>query len=336
MSSTPQLIDPFARKVSYLRVSVTDRCDFRCYYCMSEDMTFLPKKELLTLEELDRMCTTFVDLGVSKLRITGGEPLVRKGIMTFFDGMSRHLKSGALKELTLTTNGSQLGRCAQPLYDAGVRRVNISLDTLNEEKFAEITRRGSFKQVMEGIDAADKAGLKIKVNAVALKGTNDDELHDMVSWCGQRGFDLTMIEVMPMGDMGEADRLDQYWPLTDVRKELESRWTVENIPLNTGGPASYVRVKETGGRVGFITPLTHNFCESCNRVRLTCTGQLFMCLGQEDEADLRAALRNHEGNEALVAAIQAAIARKPKGHDFDYSRQVIEGEMSRHMNHTGG
>ncbi len=333
---TPQLIDPFARTVSYLRVSVTDRCDFRCYYCMSEDMTFLPKKELLTLEELDRMCTAFVDMGVSKLRITGGEPLVRKGIMTFFESMSRHLASGALKELTLTTNGSQLAKFAQPLYDAGVRRVNISLDTLNEDKFKEITRWGRFKQVMDGIDAADQTGLKIKINAVALKGTNDDELHDMVAWCGERGFDLTMIEVMPMGDMGDADRLDQYWPLSDVRKELESRWTVSDIGLNTGGPAKYVRIDETGGRVGFITPLTHNFCESCNRVRLTCTGQLFLCLGQEDEADLRAALRNHEGNDALNAAILAAIARKPKGHDFDYSRQVIEGEISRHMNHTGG
>lgn len=334
--SAPQLIDPFARRVDYLRVSVTDRCDFRCYYCMSEDMTFLPKKELLTLEELDRMCTAFVDMGVSKLRITGGEPLVRKSIMTFFDSMSRHLASGALKELTLTTNGSQLGKFAQPLYDAGVRRVNISLDTLNEQKFKEITRWGRFKQVMDGVDAADKAGLKIKINAVALKGTNDDELHDMVEWCGKRGFDLTWIEVMPMGDMGDADRLDQYWPLSDVRKELESRWSVEDIGLNTGGPAKYVRIGETGGRVGFITPLTHNFCESCNRVRLTCTGQLFLCLGQEDEADLRGAMRNHSGNEALIAAILAAIARKPKGHDFDYSRQQIEGEVSRHMNHTGG
>ncbi len=332
----PQLVDPFNRTVSYLRVSVTDRCDFRCFYCMSEDMTFLPKKELLTLEELDRMCSAFVDMGVTKLRITGGEPLVRKGIMTFFNSMSRHLASGALKELTLTTNASQLARFAQPLFDAGVRRINVSLDTLDEQKFKEITRWGGFGQVMGGVDAADKAGLKIKINMVALKGTNDDELHDMVAWCGARGFDLTMIEVMPMGDMGGVDRLDQYWPLSDVRKMLESRWTVENIALNTGGPAKYVRIGETGGRVGFITPLTHNFCESCNRVRLTCTGQLFLCLGQEDEADLRAALRGFEGNEALNAAIIAAIARKPKGHDFDYSRQEIEGEVSRHMNHTGG
>ncbi len=332
----PQLVDPFNRAVSYLRVSVTDRCDFRCFYCMSEDMTFLPKKELLTLEELDRMCSAFVDMGVTKLRITGGEPLVRKGIMTFFDSMSRHLASGALKELTLTTNASQLARFAQPLFDAGVRRINVSLDTLDEQKFKEITRWGRFGQVMDGVDAADKAGLKIKINMVALKGTNDDELHDMVAWCGARGFDLTMIEVMPMGDMGGVDRLEQYWPLCDVRKALESRWTVEDIALNTGGPAKYARIGETGGRVGFITPLTHNFCESCNRVRLTCTGQLFLCLGQEDEADLRAALRGFEGNEALNAAIIAAIARKPKGHDFDYSRQEIEGEVSRHMNHTGG
>jgi len=299
-------------------------------------MTFLPKKELLTLEELDRMCSAFVDMGVSKLRITGGEPLVRKGIMTFFDSMSRHLASGALKELTLTTNGSQLTRFARPLYDAGVRRINVSLDTLNEEKFKQITRWGRFGQVMDGVDAADKAGIKIKINAVALKGTNDDELHDMVEWCGARGFDLTWIEVMPMGDMGDADRLDQYWPLSDVRKQLESRWSVEDIGLNTGGPAKYVQIRETGGRVGFITPLTHNFCESCNRVRLTCTGQLYMCLGQEDEADLRAALRDHEGNDALNEAIIRAIARKPKGHDFDYSRQKIAGEMTRHMNHTGG
>ncbi len=333
---TPQLIDPYQRIVSYLRVSVTDRCDFRCYYCMAEEMTFLPKKELLTLEELDRMCSTFIDMGVSKLRITGGEPLVRKGIMTFFQSMSRHLKSGALKELTLTTNGSQLARFAEPLYQCGVRRINISIDTLQPKKFAEITKRGDFAKVMAGIEAADKAGLKIKINAVALKGVNDDELHSMVEWCGERGYDLTWIEVMPMGDMGEVDRLNQYWPLSDIRKQLNERWTVEDIPLNTGGPATYVKVKETGGRVGFITPLTHNFCESCNRVRLTCTGQLYMCLGQEDAADLRAAMRDHEGNEALIAEINAAIARKPKGHDFDYSRQVIEGEMSRHMNHTGG
>ncbi|MBL4807380.1 MAG: GTP 3',8-cyclase MoaA [Rhodobacteraceae bacterium] len=337
MTKIPSLIDPFERTIDYLRVSVTDRCDFRCYYCMSENMTFLPKKELLSLEELDRMCSAFIDLGVKKLRITGGEPLVRKGIMTFFDSMSRHVASGALRELTLTTNGSQLVRFAQPLWDAGVRRVNISLDTLDDAKFAKITRWGRFGQVMDGIDAAQKVGLAIKINVVALKGANDDEIHTMVEWCGQRGFDLTVIEVMPMGDLGDTDRLDQYWSLKDVRTEIETRWTLTDIPLNTGGPARYVRVEETGGRIGFITPLTHNFCESCNRVRLTCTGQLFMCLGQEDETDLRASMRDHPDSDLpLHAAIRGAIAHKPKGHDFDYSRQKIAGEMTRHMSHTGG
>jgi len=337
MTHAPKLVDPFARDVNYLRVSVTDRCDLRCYYCMSENMTFLPKKELLSLEELDRLCSTFVDMGVSKLRITGGEPLVRRGIMGFFDDMSRHLATDALKELTLTTNATQLHKFAQPLKDAGVKRINVSLDTLDEKKFAEITRWGRFQQVMDGIDAADKAGLAIKINAVALKGTNDDEAIRMVEWCGERGFDVTFIEVMPMGDMGEADRLDQYWSLKDVRAKLATRYSLQDIPLNTGGPASYVRVEETGGRVGFITPLTHNFCESCNRVRLTCTGQLYMCLGQEDDADLRKVLRaNPEDDAPLRAAITSAIARKPKGHDFDYSRQKIQGEMTRHMSHTGG
>ena len=337
MLHMPKLVDPFAREVTYLRVSVTDRCDLRCFYCMSENMTFLPKKELLSLEELDRLCTTFIDMGVSKLRVTGGEPLVRRGIMTFFDDMSRHLASGALRELTLTTNATQLHKFAQPLKDAGVKRLNVSLDTLDEEKFAMITRWGRFRQVMEGIDAADKAGLSIKINMVALKGTNDDEAHRMVEWCGQRGFDLTFIEVMPMGDMGDADRRDQYWSLKDVRTKLESQWTLSDIPLNTGGPASYVRIEETGGRVGFITPLTHNFCESCNRVRLDCKGQLHMCLGQEDDADLRKVLRDNPGdNQPMRDAINAAIARKPKGHDFDYSRQNIQGQMRRHMSHTGG
>lgn len=337
MLHMPKLVDPFAREVSYLRVSVTDRCDLRCFYCMSENMTFLPKKELLSLEELDRLCTTFIDMGVSKLRVTGGEPLVRRGIMTFFDDMSRHLAAGALKELTLTTNATQLHKFAQPLKDAGVKRINVSLDTLDEEKFAEITRWGRFRQVMEGVDAADKAGLAIKINAVALKGTNDDEVHKMVEWCGKRGFDVTFIEVMPMGDMGDADRRDQYWSLKDVRAELATNWTLADIPLNTGGPANYVRVEETGGRVGFITPLTHNFCESCNRVRLDCQGQLHMCLGQEDDADMRKVLRDNPGNnQPLRDAINTAIARKPKGHDFDYSRQQIQGEMRRHMSHTGG
>ena len=337
MKPAPQLIDPFARAVNYLRVSVTDRCDLRCFYCMSENMNFLPKKELLSLEELDRLCTNFVEMGVTKLRITGGEPLVRKGIMSFFDDMSRHLATGALSELTLTTNATQLHKFSKPLVDAGVKRINVSLDTLDEAKFKDITRWGRFNQVMDGIDAAQAAGLAIKINAVALKGTNDDEVHKMVEWCGERGFDITFIEVMPMGDMGDTDRKDQYWSLKDVRTELETQWSLSDIPLNTGGPATYVRVNETGGRVGFITPLTHNFCESCNRVRLSCTGQLYMCLGQEDEADLRKVLRDNPADDtALKSAITAAIARKPKGHDFDYSRQKVQGEMSRHMSHTGG
>jgi cyclic pyranopterin phosphate synthase len=335
--SAPKLIDPFARAITYLRVSVTDRCDFRCVYCMSENMTFLPKKELLSLEELDRLCSLFIGLGVEKLRITGGEPLVRRGIMDFFKAMSRHLDSGALRELTLTTNGSQLRKYAKQLAACGVKRVNISLDTLDEAKFAKITRWGRLAQVLDGIDAAQEAGLHVKINAVALKGVNDTELEQLVGWCGTRGMDLTFIEVMPMGDIGNEDRLDQYWSLDDVRAQINSFAPLIDVPDQTGGPARYTRVVETGQRIGFITPLSHNFCESCNRVRLTCTGQLFQCLGQEDEVDLRAALRgNPTDDAAVIAAIHAAIAKKPKGHDFDYSRQVIEGEMSRHMSHTGG
>ncbi|WP_118134393.1 GTP 3',8-cyclase MoaA [Oceanicella sp. SM1341] len=334
--TAPKLTDPFERDISYLRVSVTDRCDFRCQYCMAEHMTFLPKKELLSLEELDRLCSQFVRLGVRKLRITGGEPLVRRGIMGFFNAMGRHLESGALEELTLTTNGSQLRRHAADLYAAGVRRVNVSLDTLDEAKFAEITRWGRLAQVLDGIDAAQEAGLKIKINAVALKGFNDVEIHRMVEWCGARGFDLTFIEVMPMGEM-DADRLDQYWPLDAVRAELATRWRLSESSHRTGGPARYMRVEETGGRIGFITPLTHNFCESCNRVRLTCTGQLYMCLGQDDDADLRAVLRANPSDDApLEAAIREAISRKPEGHDFDYSRREVRGEVSRHMSVTGG
>lgn len=337
MAATPRLIDPFRRAVTYLRVSVTDRCDFRCVYCMSEHMEFLPKAELLTLEELDRLCSAFIDLGVEKLRVTGGEPLVRKGIMTFFRAMSRHLESGRLRELTLTTNGSQLQRFAAELADCGVRRVNVSLDTLDPEKFTRITRWGRFKQVMDGLDAAVDAGLSVKINTVALKGVNDDEVHELVAWCGARGFDLTFIEVMPMGDLGNEDRLDQYLSLRDLRSQLETRWQLTDTPERTGGPARYVRVAETGGRIGFITPLTHNFCESCNRVRLTCTGQLYMCLGQTDDADLCAVLRAHPEDDApLEAAIHRAIARKPKGHDFDYSRQAVSGQVPRHMSHTGG
>ena len=334
---TAPLIDPFARAITYLRVSVTDRCDFRCVYCMSENMTFLPKKELLTLEELDRMCSTFVRLGVEKLRITGGEPLVRKGIMTFFQSMTRHLDSGALKELTLTTNGSQLERFADDLYAAGVRRVNISLDTLDDDKFADITRWGRLPQVIRGIDAAQRAGLRVKINAVALKGFNEDELPKMTEWCAERDMDLTWIEVMPMGDIGNENRLGQYWSLKDVRATYAEHYTVTDLAERTGGPARYVRLEETGQKIGFITPLTHNFCESCNRVRLTCTGELFMCLGQEDNADLRAPLRNSADSDVpLEEAIRAAISHKPKGHDFDYSRQRLDGQMSRHMSHTGG
>ena len=330
------LIDPFARTITYLRVSVTDRCDFRCAYCMSEHMTFLPKAELLTLEELDRLCSAFVGLGVEKLRITGGEPLVRKGILTFFERVARHLQTGALKELTLTTNGSQLRKYAGDLAALGVRRINVSVDSLDAGKFAEITRWGRLAQVLDGIEAAREAGLRVKINAVALKGFNEDELFSLTDWCARDGHDLTFIEVMPMGDMAEADRLAQYWPLKDLRARLAERFTLTDLPLRTGGPARYVRLEETGQNVGFITPLTHNFCESCNRVRLTCTGELYMCLGQEDMADLRSPLRASADDSALNVAIRAAISRKPRGHDFDYSRQVVKGQMTRHMSHTGG
>ncbi len=330
------LIDPFARPISYLRVSVTDRCDFRCTYCMAEHMQFLPKKDLLTLEELDRLCSTFIRLGVEKLRVTGGEPLVRRDILTFFRAMSRHLDTGALKELTLTTNGSQLARFASDLAALGIRRVNVSLDTLDAAKFQAITRWGRLPQVMEGIAAAKSAGLKVKINTVALKGFNEDELFALLDWCAGEGHDLTFIEVMPMGEMGDELRLDQYWPLKDLRARLAERFTLTDLAERSGGPARYVRIEETGQKIGFITPLTHNFCESCNRVRVTCTGELFMCLGQEDNADLRAPLRSSPDDAALETAIRAAISRKPKGHDFDYSRQKVAGQMTRHMSHTGG
>lgn len=330
------LIDPFARPISYLRVSVTDRCDFRCVYCMAENMTFLPKADLLSLEELDRLCSAFVGLGVEKLRITGGEPLVRKGIMTFFRAMSRHLESGALKELTLTTNGSQLRKHAAELAECGVRRINVSLDTLDADKFAKITRWGRLAQVLDGIEAAKEAGLRVKINTVALKGFNEDELFQLVDWCAAEGHDLTFIEVMPMGDLGNEDRLDQYWSLKDLRARLAERFVLTDLAERSGGPARYVRLGETGQKVGFITPLTHNFCESCNRVRLTCTGELYMCLGQEDMADLRGPLRASPEDAVVEAAIRAAIAKKPKGHDFDYSRAGVQGKMSRHMSHTGG
>jgi cyclic pyranopterin phosphate synthase len=336
MTDAP-LIDPFQRPISYLRLSVTDRCDFRCTYCMAENMTFLPKKELLTLEELDRVSSAFIGLGVRKLRITGGEPLVRRDIMEYFRAMSRHLESGALDELTLTTNGSQLDRFAGELAEAGVKRINLSMDSLDPQKFAEITRRGDLSKVIRGIDAAQEAGLRIKINAVALKNFNEDELFSLTEWCASRDMDLTWIEVMPMGDIGNENRLDQYWPLTDLRARLEERYTVTPLAERSGGPARYVRLEETGQKIGFITPLTHNFCESCNRVRMTCTGELYMCLGQEDRADLRTPLRDHpDTDEPLIAAIREAITRKPKGHDFDYSRQRADGQVSRHMSHTGG
>ncbi|MDF2764044.1 MAG: cyclic pyranopterin phosphate synthase [Rhodospirillales bacterium] len=328
--------DPFGREITYLRVSVTDRCDFRCVYCMAEDMTFLPKSEILSLEELDRVCSAFVGLGVRKLRLTGGEPLVRRDIMTLFRSLGRHLKTGALDELTVTTNGSQLARHAEALREAGVRRVNVSLDTLDPAKFAAITRWGKLEKVLAGIEAAKQAGLQIKINTVALKGVNEDEVDRLIAWCGAEGFDLTFIEVMPMGEIGGDARLDQYLPLSLLRSRLAKSWTLDEIDHRTGGPARYVRVRETGGRLGFITPLTHNFCESCNRVRLTCTGTLYMCLGQEDAADLRAPLRRSEGDEALIAAIQEAISRKPKGHDFIIDRRHTRPAVSRHMSVTGG
>jgi cyclic pyranopterin phosphate synthase len=329
------MIDPFGRQISYLRVSVTDRCDFRCVYCMAENMTFLPKKDLLTLEELDRVCSVFIGKGVRKLRLTGGEPLVRKNIMVLIRALSRHLQSGALEELTLTSNGSQMPRFAAELSDCGVRRVNISLDTLDAARFKAITRWGDFNQVMAGIDAAQAAGLAVKINAVALKGVNEDEIEDMLVWAHGRGMDLTLIETMPLGDI-DGDRTDQYLPLSVVRARLMSRFTLEDIPYKTGGPARYVEVAETGGRLGFITPLTHNFCEGCNRVRVTCTGTLYMCLGQEDAADLRAPLRASEADDLLQRAIDEAISRKPKGHDFVIDRDHRKPAVARHMSVTGG
>lgn len=337
MQDTPApLIDPFARAIRYLRVSVTDRCDFRCVYCMTENMTFLPKKELLTLEELDRLCTSFIRLGVEKLRITGGEPLVRRDILTFFQGMKRHLDSGALKELTVTTNGSQLEKFAGPLYEAGVRRINVSLDTLDADKFAAITRWGRLPQVLRGIEAAREAGLRVKINTVALKGFNEDELFRLTEWCAEKDMDLTFIEVMPMGDIGNEDRLGQFWSLKDLRSDLAARYSLTDLAERTGGPARYVRIGETGQKIGFITPLSHNFCESCNRVRITCTGEIYTCLGQDGHSDLRAPLRSSEDPAVLEGAIRKAIGLKPKGHDFDYSRQTVDGRVARHMSHTGG
>ena len=335
LQSAP-LIDPFGREISYVRVSVTDRCDFRCVYCMSEHMAFLPRRDLLSLEELDRLIAAFVARGTRKLRITGGEPLVRHDVMRLFDSLSRHLETGALEELTLTTNGSQLSRFAHRLYDCGVRRVNVSLDTLNPELFRQITRTGSHEQVMAGLEAAQTAGLKVKINVVALKGVNEDEFISLVQFAHARGFDITFIEVMPLGELEGPERIDQYLPMQMVREKLSAKFTLHETDHRTAGPARYVRAAETGGRIGFITPLTHNFCESCNRVRVTCTGKLYMCLGQEDAADLRAPLRASRDDYALHAALTEAIGRKPKGHDFVIDRSVQIPAVPRHMSMTGG
>ncbi len=335
------MIDPFGRRVTYLRVSVTDRCDLRCVYCMAEDMTFLPKAEVLTLEELDRLCGAFIGLGVEKIRLTGGEPLVRKNVLSLFRSLGQRIgpkgaQGGGLRELTVTTNGTQLVRMADDLYSAGVRRINVSLDTLDPATFAAVTRWGRIAQTLDGLFAAKAAGLAVKINAVALKGVNEDEYDRMLAWCGEHGFDLCLIETMPLGDVG-GDRTDQYLPLSTVRQRLRQNWTLEETDYSTGGPARYYMVKETGRRIGFITPLTHNFCESCNRVRLTCTGTLYMCLGQDDAADLRRPLRDPAlDEEGLRQAILEAISRKPKGHDFVIDRSRRTPAVARHMSVTGG
>lgn len=329
------MIDPFGRTISYLRVSVTDRCDLRCFYCMSEDMTFLPKADLLTLEELDRLCSAFIAKGVRKLRLTGGEPLVRRNVMSLVRSLSRHLDTGALDELTLTTNGSQLARFARELHDCGVRRINVSLDTLDPAKFKAITRWGDIGKVLEGIDAALAAGIAVKINAVALKNVNEDELPALMEWAHGKGMTLTLIEVMPMGDIGTG-RIDQYLPLSLLRTRLATNYTLTDIEESTGGPARYVRVSETGGKLGFITPMTHNFCRSCNRVRVTCTGTIHTCLGHEDASDLRKPLRASADDDLLSAAIDRAIGTKPKGHDFIIDRRHNRPSVSRHMSVTGG
>ena len=328
------LIDSFERKISYLRVSVTDRCDFRCTYCMSEDMKFLPKQNVLSLEELDRLCNAFIELGVKKLRITGGEPLVRKNIMQLFNSLGSKLGKG-LDELTLTTNGSQLERYAGALFNSGVRRINISLDSLDKNKFRKITRIGNLNKVIKGIAAAKTVGLKIKINTVALKGINDDEILSLVNWCGENKFSLTFIEVMPMGEIGEK-RVNQFLPLTAVKSLIQTKYSITKDPLRTAGPATYVHCHETDQKIGFITPNTHNFCELCNRVRVTCTGEMYMCLGQQDKADLKSPLRKSEDNQILKDTIFEAISRKPKGHDFIINRKKEEKFVPRHMNVTGG
>jgi cyclic pyranopterin phosphate synthase len=335
LAQSNPMTDPFGRTISYLRVSVTDRCDLRCFYCMSEDMTFLPKADLLTLEELDRLCSVFIAKGVKKLRLTGGEPLVRRNLMSLVRSLSRHLQSGALRELTMTTNGTQLARFASELRDCGVRRINVSLDTLDAGKFRAITRWGELDKVLAGIEAARSAGLAVKINTVALKNLNEDEIPSLIEWAHGNGMALTLIEVMPMGEIG-AGRIDQYVPLSLVRARLAKQYTAIDLDESTGGPARYVRIRETGGTLGFITPMTHNFCESCNRVRITCTGTLHTCLGQEDASDLRRPLRASEDNELLAAAIDRAIGSKPKGHDFIIDRRHNRPSVSRHMSVTGG
>jgi cyclic pyranopterin phosphate synthase len=335
-SDLAALVDPLGRRITYLRVSVTDRCDLRCIYCMPEDMTFLPKAEVLTLEELDRICGVFIRLGVRKLRLTGGEPLVRRDLMRLVRSLGRHLETDALDELTLTTNGSLLARYAEELAASGVRRLNVSLDTLDPAKFAIITRWGGLEKVMAGVAAAKAGGIAVRINTVALKGINDNEFDRLVAWCGEEGFDLAFIEVMPMGDIGGPARLAQYLPLSVVRAHLQRRWTLDETQYRTGGPARYFRVRETGRRIGFITPLTHNFCEGCNRVRLTCTGTLYMCLGQDDAADLRTPMRLSGKDDLLDAAIREAVRRKPKGHDFVIDRRHDRPAVARHMSVTGG
>lgn len=327
--------DTFGRTITYLRVSVTDRCDFRCTYCMAEDMTFLPRQEILSHEEMDRICTAFIERGVTKIRLTGGEPLVRGGIMELFHMLSRHLKSGMLKELTLTTNGSQLAKYADELARVGVKRINVSLDTLDPQRFTEITRIGKLDKVLTGLEAAKRAGLKVKINTVALKGQTDQELDDLLAFVADNGFDITFIETMPLGEIG-GSRVDNYLPLTEVRKRIGERWTISDTDYKTGGPARFVDVKETGNRIGFITPLSHGFCESCNRMRLTCKGVLYMCLGQDGNVDLREVVRQSEGNEALNAALDKALNLKPKGHEFVIDENNDAPALHRHMSVTGG
>ena len=328
------LIDPFGRAISYLRVSLTDRCDFRCVYCMSENMTFLPKSDVLSLEEIETLCTSFINLGTKKIRLTGGEPLVRKNVLTLIKALGSKIGHG-LDELTLTTNGSQLSRFSDQLYDYGIRRVNVSIDTLKPELFKKITRWGDLDKVLGGLKSATSDGLQCKINAVALKGVNENELGNMIEWAHKEGHDFTVIETMPMGEITE-DRTDQYLPLSMVRAKLKEKYTLTESEYKTGGPARYVKIEETGGRLGFITPLTHNFCESCNRVRLTCTGMLYMCLGQDDSADLRKELLQGKTGLELENAIREAISRKPKGHDFEISRRSNGPAVKRHMSVTGG